>query len=169
MGLREIWIRGGAAARAATAPRLGPYRFRGTRRTERCVLSVHAADSGSPAAEVWSLLARPDRWHEWSPYVRGTEGLGEPEVREGARGRVRLLGAPIVPATITRVRPGHSWSWRVGPVELDHRVLPTPGGSRIEIHLGLTGALPDLAATLAYGPICSLMARRIARVAERSR
>jgi hypothetical protein len=32
-------------------------------------------ETEAPATEAWSLLARADRWHEWSPYVRGGEGL----------------------------------------------------------------------------------------------
>ena len=54
---------------------------------------AYRAASTAPAAEAWSLIARPARWHEWAPHVRGAWGLGDPEVELGARGAARLLGA----------------------------------------------------------------------------
>ena len=58
-------------------------------------------------------------------------GMG-PGRRGGPRGRswpVRLLGAIPVPARILAKAPGHPWTWRVGPVEMAHRVEPRPGGA----------------------------------------
>jgi len=124
-----------------------------------------AASSASPEA-AWPLLARPDRWPEWAPHLRGAWGLGSPEVREGALGAARVLGALPVPARIVAKRAGRSWTWRVGPVVMAHRVEPGgDGGCDVAIDLSAPGPLePALAA--AYGPVIGATLRRLARRAE---
>ena len=125
----------------------------------------YAADSAAPAEVTWALLARPDRWHEWSPHVRGAWGLGEPEVQEGRFGAARLLGIAPVPARIVH-RTERSWTWQVGPVRMVHAVRELPGGgSRVSTTLAAPGPL-DRALALAYGPVVSLLMGRLARKAE---
>src|SRR5215210_7417216 len=122
-----------------------------------------AVDTDAPPTGMWRLMARPDQWATWSPHVRGAWGLGDPEVREGARGAARLFGLAPVPAVITAVVPGRSWTWRVGPVEMTHRVEP----GRVAIDLSAPGPLePALAA--AYGPVITWALRRLARSAATS-
>lgn len=114
---------------------------------------------------LWELVARPELWHRWSPYVRGAEGLGSPEVEQGARGKVVLRGGISLPAEVTEVTPGRSWSWQVGGIVVHHIVTATPSGSRLEMPVESEGRLWAPAA-LAYAPVVDLIARRIARVAE---
>lgn len=129
------------------------------------MISVAARTTASPDA-VWPLLARPARWHEWAPHVRGAWGLGDPEVILGSTGAARLLGVVPVPATITAKVPGRSWSWRVGPVELAHRVEPRPGGgSAIVVELRGPRVL-EAVMRATYGPVVGPMVRRLAHVAE---
>jgi hypothetical protein len=110
-------------------------------------------------------MAEPSAWPRWAPHVRGAWGLGDPEVREGAAGAVRLLGVVPVPARITAKREGRSWTWRVGPVEIVHRVERRNAGSLVALDLRAPGPLePVLAA--AYGPLILLTLRRLARAAE---
>jgi uncharacterized protein YndB with AHSA1/START domain len=116
-------------------------------------------------ARLWELVARPDLWSRWSPYVRGAEGLGSPEVEQGARGKVVLRGGIRVPAEILEVSPGRSWSWRVGGIIVNHIVSPAPGGSRLTMPVKSDGRLWTPAA-LAYAPFVDLIARRVAQVAE---
>jgi hypothetical protein len=132
------------------------------------VLSYEAS-SRAPVAEAWSLTARPERWHEWAPHVRGAWSLGSPEVRLGARGAARLFGAVPVPARVVAKRPGRSWTWRVGPVEIVHRAEPRPGsrGSVVAVDLVAPRALERVLA-VSYGPVVGLLVRNLARVAERS-
>jgi polyketide cyclase/dehydrase/lipid transport protein len=121
-----------------------------------------AESSASPQA-AWALLAQPAEWSAWAPHIRGAWGLGSPEVREGARGFVRLLGVVPVPARIT-AKGERSWTWRVGPMTLVHRVEPRAKGCAIAIDLSAPGPLePALAAT--YGPVIQMMLDRLARVA----
>lgn len=122
------------------------------------------AESGADAAEAWELLARPDRWHEWAPHVRGAWGLGEPEVQEGRRGYARLAGVVPVPARITEVTPGSSWSWKVGPALMAHRVRELPGGCLVAVDIEAPGPLEG-ALRAFYGP---LVERLLARLAEKA-
>jgi hypothetical protein len=118
--------------------------------------------------KLWALVARPDRWHEWSPHVRGAEGLGTPEVQAGSKGRVILRGGISLAAEVTAVTPGRSWTWRVGGIVVDHLVTPADGGgSSLAMKVDSTGGAWSLAAR-AYAPVVGLIARHIARVAERS-
>ena len=133
------------------------------------MLTYEAESAATPDA-AWSLMARPDRWPEWAPHLRGAWRLGAPEVRPGARGAARLLGVVPVPATITGKGdsgPTRWWSWRVGPVELVHRVGPRPGGgSVIGVDIRAPAAL-ERALSVSYGPVVQLLVRNLARVAAR--
>jgi polyketide cyclase/dehydrase/lipid transport protein len=122
------------------------------------------ADSAASSRAAWALLARPEDWAEWAPHIRGAWGLGSPEVREGSFGAARLLGVIPVPARITAKRAGESWTWRVGPVELVHRVSEREGGCTVAIDLRAGVLEPAVAAT--YGPVIQLMLNRLARAAE---
>jgi hypothetical protein len=129
----------------------------------------YASRSTGPATDAWALLARPARWHEWSPHVRGAWGLGGADgvVRPGARGAARLLGVVPVPATVTRVDAPRAWTWRVGPVELDHAVRPLRGGGcEVATTLRAPRVLEPVLA-VGYGPVVALLMRRLARVAAR--
>lgn len=120
----------------------------------------------APATAVWSLIARPGRWHEWSPYVAGGEGLGEPEVVAGAVGSVVLRGGLRVGAEILEVVPGRSWAWRVKGLVIRHEVEPVPRGTRLSMTPEGDGPLWAPLA-LAYRLPTALIARNVARVARR--
>jgi hypothetical protein len=128
---------------------------------------TYESPSRAPADDVWPLMAEPARWRRWAPHIRGAWGLGDPEVQVGRRGLVRLLGAPLVPARITRKRSGRMWAWRVGPVELTHRVEQQPGGgSLVAVDISAPAGL-EAALKATYGPLVQLLVRRLGRVAER--
>jgi hypothetical protein len=113
---------------------------------------------------AWPLLARPDRWHEWAPHVRGAWGLGAPEVEEGRSGFVRLVGVVPVPVKITN-KSGRSWTWRVGAVvTMDHVVTP----DAVAITLSAPPPL-ERALGVAYGPVIRAMLRRLSRTATARR
>jgi hypothetical protein len=138
----------------------------------------------TPAAEVWSLVAEPGRWHEWSPYVAGATGLGTPEVQEGAVGSVVLRGGLRIGAEVLEVIPGVSWTWQVRGLRIRHEVHPTrqpppsAGGvgkrnsrpERCRLTMTSEGDGPFWGpAALAYRVPTALIARNIARVAARPR
>ena len=117
---------------------------------------------------MWDLLARPALWSQWAPHLRGANGLGSPEVEPGAARDVSLLGMVPVPARVTAKRPGSSWTWRVGPLEIDHRVEPRDSGSVVMIDMRAPAALEPLL-RVSYGPLVALLVRNLARVAARAR
>jgi hypothetical protein len=134
-------------------------------------MRTYEAASTAPPEVAWALMARPGRWHEWAPQLRGAWGLGEPEVRAGSLGAARLLGALPLPARVTDKQPGRAWTWRLGlgVVELVHRVEPQGGegeGSVIAVDLLAPGPLEPVAAAV-YGPVVSFTLERLAREAER--
>lgn len=127
-----------------------------------------SADSAAPAAVLWDLMARPGRWHEWAPHLRGDWGLtgGDGLVRQGAFGAARLLGVVPVPVVVTDVQPYRSWTWRAaGLLRMEHRVEALAGGgSRATVTLD--GPLVVRATVCAaYAPLVGLLVKNLARVA----
>jgi hypothetical protein len=125
-------------------------------------------DSAGTGEAAWALLARPSRWPEWAPHLRGAWGLDDArgEVRQGARGAARLLGVVPVPVRIVAARPGRSWTWKVGELfEMDHRVQPRAGGCAVAIDLRAPAPLEAVLAET-YGPVIALTLRRLARAIE---
>ncbi len=121
-----------------------------------------SADSTAPPAVAWRMIASPARWPEWAPHVRGAWGLGAPEVREGARGAARLLGVVPVPARITDVQHGRSWTWRVAEtVTLVHRVTPRGDGCAVATELRAPAPL-EAALAATYGPVIGWTMQRLA-------
>lgn len=127
------------------------------------MLIYSAASTGSPGA-AWRLIAEPAQWHRWAPHIRGATGLGAPEVEAGCSGLVLLMPALPVPAHITDKRTGHWWDWRVGPVEMRHRVEATPTGCTVCIELAAAAPV-ELAMRVSYGPVIRLVVRNLARIA----
>jgi hypothetical protein len=112
-------------------------------------------------------MAEPAHWRRWAPHIRGAWRLGAPEVQVGRVGLVRLLGAPVIPARITRKRTGRLWAWKVGPVELTHRVEPRRGGgSTVAVDIAAPGPV-EAALAKTYGPLVQLLVWRLGRVAEK--
>lgn len=129
------------------------------------VLTYRAPSAADPDT-AWALFARPARWAEWAPHVRGAWGLGSPEVEAGRSGAVRLLGAVPIPARVIAKRTGRSWTWRVGPVQLVHRVEPRANGCVVAVDL-LGPAVVEALLKRTYGPLVGVLVRNLARVAER--
>ena len=123
-------------------------------------------ESDAEPEEVWDLYARPERWKEWAPHIRAPRNLGTPEVEPGASGRIRLAGLAPVWAEVTAKRPGRSWTWRVGLVELTHTVEPR-NGTGSTIGLAMRAPLPmELALRTTYAPFTKLLLKNLARKAE---
>lgn len=130
-------------------------------------MRTFSARTSAPPDVAWRLLSRPAEWPLWSPHVRGAWNLGAPEVREGAAGAARLLGVVPVPARITAVGE-RSWTWRVGVVEMVHRVTARAGGGAVvAIDLSAPAAV-EPALALAYGPLIDVSLHRLAQAAERA-
>lgn len=87
-------------------------------------------------------------------------------MKAGRLGLVWLLGVTPLPVRILATRPACSWSWRVGPVEIEHEVLARGSGSVISLTID-AGRPLEGALARTYGPIIPLLLARLARRAER--
>jgi len=81
-------------------------------------------------------------------------------VRVGARGYARLLGVVPIPAQITAVDPGRSWTWQVGPVEMVHRVEPTADGCTVAVEISAPAPI-EAALRIGYRPLVELLLSRL--------
>lgn len=115
--------------------------------------------SGDPV-RAWELMSRPQEWSSWAPHVRGAWGLGDGEVRLGARGYARLLGVVPIPAQITAVDPGRSWTWEVGPVEMLHRVDRAAEGCTVAVEISAPAPI-EAALRIGYRPLVELLLSRL--------
>ncbi len=130
-------------------------------------MKVPAVETTAAPERVWELISRPARWQEWSPYVGGGGGLGSPEVVAGSHGSVVLKGGVRLPARITEVRHGESWTWESMGLRIRHGVAPRAGGGATIEHEVEATSLLTRPLALGYVPVVALIARNIARVAER--
>jgi hypothetical protein len=124
-----------------------------------------AADLDITPERAWELYSQPDCWSTWAPHLRGASGLTgyRGEVRAGARGLVWLLGVAPIPAKVTWVDRGHSWSWKIGPVEMDHVVEPR-GKDGCRVALVFRGpAVVERVVALVYGTPAQLFLRHMGR------
>jgi hypothetical protein len=125
------------------------------------------ADLDITPERAWELYSHPDAWPRWAPHLRATSGLTgyRGEVRAGSRGLVWLLGFAPIPVKVTWVDRGHSWSWKVGPVEMDHVVEPRDnGGCRVALVFRGPSAFLERVAAVLYGTPAQLLLRNMGRV-----
>jgi len=127
-----------------------------------------AADLDISPERAWELYSHPDEWASWAPHMRGASGLTgySGEVRAGARGLFWLLGFAPIPVKVTWVDKGHSWSWRLGPIDVDHVVEPNDdGGCRVAMVIHGPSVVEDIAAAV-YGAPAQFFLRNMGRVGK---
>ncbi|MFC5379639.1 SRPBCC family protein [Aquipuribacter nitratireducens] len=88
-----------------------------------------------PPHEAWQRYARPERWPEWSPQVRGVEADCD-VLAAGAAGRVHsLFGTEVRFVVLDVDHAAMTWTWRVRAgllgMVLEHRLLPTDDGGTL--------------------------------------
>jgi hypothetical protein len=127
-----------------------------------------AADLDISPERAWNLYSHPAAWPAWAPHLRGASGLTGHggEVRAGARGLVWVLGVVPLPVKVTWVDRGNSWSWKVGPVEMDHVVESREnGGCRVALVFHGSSLVEQLCLAL-YGGPAHLFLRNMGRVGK---
>lgn len=105
-------------------------------------------DIAAPPDVVWSVMADPERWHEWTPSVRSIRLLGGGALRVGSRALVRQPKFPPAMWKVTALEPGRSFTWESGApgiwVYASHSVEPVEGGARATLRLHYDGVLGRL-------------------------
>ncbi|WP_210651886.1 hypothetical protein [Nocardioides sp. SYSU D00065] len=93
------------------------------------LVDAHGPDH---AESVWRRFITPATWPEWAHLIRDVD-VATPVLEAGTTGRVHGPPGVAVDFEVTRVDPVlRTWSWRAGraraAVDMDHHVLPAPGG-----------------------------------------
>jgi hypothetical protein len=76
-----------------------------------------------------------------------------------------LGGVAPIPVRITAKSAGEWWDWRVGVIDMSHRVTPTADGSEILTEITAPRAI-EAGLGVTYGPLIGLLLRNLARVAD---
>lgn len=107
-------------------------------------------DISAPARVVWSVMSDVERWHEWTPSIRGIRLLTSGPFRVGSRALVRQPRFPPALWTVTALEPERSFTWKSGGpgmwVHGHHLVEPIGSGTRARatLRLHFEGALGRL-------------------------
>ena len=100
-------------------------------------------DVAAPADRVWQVTSDVQRWFEWTPSIISVKRLDDGALKVGSRAWVRQPKLPPAFWKVTSVEPGRSFTWvSAGPgfrVVANHRVEPTPTGSRASLSLDFEG------------------------------
>ncbi|GAA3452687.1 SRPBCC family protein [Dactylosporangium matsuzakiense] len=121
-------------------------------------------DGPCGADEVWDRYARPSRWAEWAPQIRGVTYQGE-VIAPGAAGVVHGPVGVRVPFRIVAVDadgPVRRWAWEVRVLTmtlwLEHVVEAR--GTGVRTRLSVAGPAPVVAM---YRPVAWAALRRLVR------
>jgi hypothetical protein len=113
------------------------------------------------AEALWDLLTDTTRWTEWGPSIQQVQ-CEERYIRAGSVGRVKTALGFWAPFVIHEWENQRYWSWRVFNVRATgHRVEALKANCSKLIFEVPFWAVP-------YAFICSMAARRLARLAEKS-
>jgi uncharacterized protein YndB with AHSA1/START domain len=103
---------------------------------------------------VWEVLIDVESWPEWTPSMTTVEVIGPRPLRRGSRVATKQPRLPPAEMTVDEYAEGRSFTWSSQTRGLrtiaDHRVDPTPTGSRVTLILKQSGPLAGLV-RLGYG------------------
>jgi ligand-binding SRPBCC domain-containing protein len=112
-------------------------------------------DIAAAPERVWAVMSDLDRWHEWTPSIRGITRQGGAPFATGTRVVIRQPKFPPAQWTITNVQPGRSFTWvsRAPGMQVTgtHAITATEGGSRVTLSLHYEGAVGRWLARLTRG------------------
>jgi uncharacterized protein YndB with AHSA1/START domain len=107
-----------------------------------------AIDIGAPPERVWAVMSDVERWHEWTPSVRGITRLDRGPLEIGSRAIIRQPKYPPALWKVTTIDPGRSFTWISAAPGLrvigHHAVEPSAGGSRATVSVDYQGVFGRL-------------------------
>lgn len=100
-------------------------------------------DIAATPERVWTVMSDLDRWHEWTPSIRGITRQGDRPFAVGTRVMIRQPKFPPALWTISDIQPGRSFTWvsRAPGMSVTgtHAITPTADGSRVTLSLRYEG------------------------------
>ena len=103
---------------------------------------------------VWEVLVDVESWPDWTPSMTTVEVLSPRPLGPGSRVAIKQPRLAPAEMTVDEYVEGRSFAWSSEMKGLrtvaDHRVEPTPTGSRVTLVLRQSGPLAGLV-RLAYG------------------
>jgi len=117
----------------------------------------------APAELIWELNTDVERWPARTPTVQSVARLDDGPFRVGSRARIKQPGQRSATWTVTRMLPGHEFSWqskRRGLVLTGtHRVEPAGPETRNTLEIEVTGPLSRV-----FGLLFGVAIRRALRL-----
>jgi len=102
----------------------------------------------APVDVVWQLTADIANWPAWTPTMTSVQRLDDGPLHVGSQARIKQPGQRPAAWTVTRVDPGHEFSWQTGRFGLTmvatHRLAASGTGCRNTLELQVTGPLAGL-------------------------
>jgi hypothetical protein len=106
--------------------------------------SISIDISASPAA-VWTVMKDIERWHEWTPSIKGIRQMTKGPFRKGTIALVRQPGLPAAIWKVTELREDEGFAWiSRGPglcVTGRHWIERLQGTSRVTLSIEYAGLL----------------------------
>jgi uncharacterized membrane protein len=117
----------------------------------------------APAELIWELNTDVERWPARTPTVQSVARLDDGPFRVGSRARIKQPGQRSATWTVTRMLPGHEFSWqskRRGLVLTGtHRVETAGPETRNTLEIEVTGPLSRV-----FGLLFGVAIRRALRL-----
>ncbi len=109
----------------------------------------------APPERVWEVMSDIERWHEWTPSIRGIHRTNSGPFRIGARARVHQPKLPPADWVVTSLHEGHSFEWesRAPGVRMlaSHTIEPNGDGTRVTLSMRYLGPIGNIIGRLAAG------------------
>jgi uncharacterized membrane protein len=110
-------------------------------------------DVAASPDRVWEVLADVERWPEWTDSVSSVRQLDPGPLAVGSRVEISQPRIPTGTYTVTALEPGRAFTWEQrqpgSTVVAHHECVPLPdGGTRVELSVGMSGAIGGIVGRL---------------------
>ncbi len=98
----------------------------------------------APLEKVWGVMKDVRAWPTWTPTVKKVQALGDPELKAGARFKVKQPGLPAGIYTVTKLSSNRFVWEAIGPgmkTIADHRVQRDKGRSLVRLEFEYQGTV----------------------------
>lgn len=129
-------------------------------------------DIAAAPESVWAVMSDVERWHEWTPSVRGVRVFGARPLTIGSRAFVRQ--PRLLPALwkVTAIEPGRRFVWETAApgvhITATHEVEPTAEGAHATLRVQYDGVVGRWVADRMRDLTCQYLEYEAAGLKQRS-